>query len=109
MSICPTYACVIPAAVELDPSFNANPCNLVLVHLLIWQYLLVSNISTHDAVIVEEKTHVVADRFLSYVYTCTESKRNCVLRVLHESHELLETGGEQRLVVWSWSDARIIA
>jgi hypothetical protein len=43
------------------------------------------------------------------VYTCTKSKHDCVLRVLLVLRVLPKTGGEQKLVVWSWSDARIIA
>jgi hypothetical protein len=51
----------------------------------------------------------VIDMFLSYGLHMTRSKNNrafCVPRVLHV---LLETGGEQKLVVWSWSDACVIA
>ncbi len=43
------------------------------------------------------------------VYTCTKSKRNRVSCVSHVSHVLPRTGGEQKLVVWSWSDAWVIA
>jgi hypothetical protein len=32
-----------------------------------------------------------------------------VSHVSHVSRVLPETGGEQKLVVWSWSDAHIIA
>jgi hypothetical protein len=43
------------------------------------------------------------------VYTCTESERAHASGVLHVLRVLPETGGEQKLVVWSWSDARFIA
>ncbi len=36
-------------------------------------------------------------------YACTEHERESVL------HVSPETGGEQKLVVWCWSDACIIA
>jgi hypothetical protein len=39
-------------------------------------------------------------------YTCTEHKCKLVLCVLLA---LPKTGGEQKLVVWSWSDACVIA
>jgi hypothetical protein len=47
--------------------------------------------------------------FLSYGLHMSRSESNhafCASRVLRV---LLETGGEQKMVVWSWSDARIIA
>jgi hypothetical protein len=37
------------------------------------------------------------------VYTCTKIKHDLVKHVSCVSHELPETGGEQKLVVWSWS------
>jgi hypothetical protein len=43
------------------------------------------------------------------VYTCTKSKLDHVLRVSRVLRVLPKTGGEQKLVVWSWSDAFIIA
>jgi hypothetical protein len=51
----------------------------------------------------------VIDTFLSYVYICTRSKNNCVSRVSRVLRVLSKSGGEQKLVVWSWSDARVIA
>jgi hypothetical protein len=43
------------------------------------------------------------------VYTCAKSKCNRVLHVSRVLHVLPKTGGEQKLVVWSWSDAHVIA
>jgi hypothetical protein len=51
------------------------------------------------------------DRFLSYGHHMYWSKQDCVLCVLHVLCESLvspDTGGEQKLVVWSWSDVRVI-
>ncbi len=39
------------AAVELDASFNSNSCDLVLVHQLLWKYLLVSKVHTRAEVL----------------------------------------------------------
>ncbi len=43
------------------------------------------------------------------VHTFTESEHNRVLHVLRVLRVLPKTGGEQKLVVWSWSDACVIA
>jgi hypothetical protein len=51
----------------------------------------------------------MTDTFLSYGLHMIRSKSNCTFCVLRVSRVLLETGGEQKLVVWSWSDARVIA
>jgi hypothetical protein len=58
---------------------------------------------------IEEEKHVVADTFLSYGLHMTRSKNDRAFRVSRVSRVLLKTGGEQTLVVWSWSDARVIA
>jgi hypothetical protein len=57
---------------------------------------------------IEEEKYVVTDTFLSYGLHMTRSKSNHVFHVLRVLRVLLETGGEQKLVVWSWSDACII-
>jgi hypothetical protein len=43
------------------------------------------------------------------VNTCNKSERDRVLHVFRVLRGLPEFGGEQKLVVWSWSDACIIA
>jgi hypothetical protein len=58
---------------------------------------------------IEEEKYVVTDRFLSYGLHMTTSKSNCLFCVSRVSRVLLKTGGEQKLVVWSWSDTRAIA
>ncbi len=58
---------------------------------------------------IEEEKYVVTDTFLSYGLHMTRSESDHMFHVLRVSHVLLKTGGEQKLVVWSWSDARIIA
>ncbi len=63
----------------------------------------------HSIVSIGEEKYVVTDTFLSCCLHMTRSKSNrafCESRVLRV---LLKTGGEQKLVVWSWSDACIIA
>jgi hypothetical protein len=51
----------------------------------------------------------VTDTFLSYGLHMTRSKSSHMFRVSRVSRVLLKTGDEQKLVVWSWSDACIIA
>jgi hypothetical protein len=64
---------------------------------------------------IEEENALLQIGFYIMVYRCTKSKRNhvlCVLRMLHVLRVLRvlpETGGEQKLVLWSWSDACFIA
>jgi hypothetical protein len=58
---------------------------------------------------IGEEKYVVTDTVLSYGLHMPRSKSDCVFCVLRVSRMLLETGGEQKLVVWSWSAARVIA
>jgi hypothetical protein len=51
----------------------------------------------------------VTDMVLSYGLHMTRSKSDRMFCVLRVSRVLLKTGGEQKLVVWSWSDAWVIA
>jgi hypothetical protein len=51
----------------------------------------------------------MTDMFLSYGLHMTRSESDRVSHVSGVSRVLLKTGGEQKLVVWSWSDACIIA
>jgi hypothetical protein len=54
------------------------------------------------------KTH--RDRYFSKLWsTHILGAKAIALRVSRVSRVLLKTGGEQKLVVWSWSDACIIA
>ena len=55
------------------------------------------------------KTH--CDRYVSKLWSThvLGAKSNCAPRVSRVSHVLSEAGGEQKLVVWSWSDACFIA
>jgi hypothetical protein len=62
----------------------------------------------HGEGIGEEK-YVVTDTFLSYGLHMTWSESDRAFHVSPVLHVLLKTGGEQKLVVWSWSDARVIA
>jgi hypothetical protein len=47
--------------------------------------------------------------FQVMVYTCTESEQDCVSHVPRVSRVLSKTGDEQKLGVWSWLDACVIA
>jgi hypothetical protein len=58
---------------------------------------------------IGEEKHVVTDTFLSYGLHMIRSKSNCASRVSRVLRVLPKTGGEQKLVVWSWSDACVIA
>jgi hypothetical protein len=58
---------------------------------------------------IGEEKYVVTDMFLSYGLHMTRSKSNHAFHVLCVLRVLLKTGGEQKLVVWSWLDARVIA
>jgi hypothetical protein len=51
----------------------------------------------------------MTDTFLSYGLHMTRSESNCMFCVSRVLRVLLETGSEQNLVVWSWSDACVIA
>jgi hypothetical protein len=57
---------------------------------------------------IEEEKYVMTDTFISYGLHMTLSKSDRVFCVSRVSRVLLETGGEQKLVVWSWSDACVI-
>ncbi len=58
---------------------------------------------------LKRKHTLLQIHFQVMVYTCTESERDHVLHVSCVSRVSPETGGEQNLVVWSWSDACVIA
>jgi hypothetical protein len=57
---------------------------------------------------IEDEKHVVTEKFLSYGLHMTRSKNDCTLCVLHVWRVMPKTGGEQKLVVWSWWDTCII-
>jgi hypothetical protein len=61
------------------------------------------------SLLIEEEKYVMTERFLSYGLHMPRSKSYCAFCVLRVSCVFLKTGGEQKPVAWSWSDACIIA